>query len=84
MTNKELQSLSKSARTFPFDHDHQTDDPIPPFRDDSHRAALMVLANLCDRRGIKHELEGCDMDVKREIVQTLAEIIEYATGGERA
>lgn len=51
-----------------------------PAKDWSERAALGVLANLLDRRGIKHELaqiEG-DEDITDEIVYSLAEIIRLA------
>lgn len=51
----------------------------PPV-DWAERAALGVLADLCDRRGIKHELreiEG-DEDISEEIVVSLAEIIRRA------
>lgn len=51
-----------------------------PAKDWSERAALGVLANLLDRRGIKHELaqiEG-DEDITNEIVESLAEIIRLA------
>lgn len=49
-----------------------------PPTDDAERAALGVLANLCDRRGIKHELNNTDDDIKDEIVTTLAAIIRKA------
>lgn len=51
----------------------------PPV-DWAERAALGILADLCDRRGIKQELrqiEG-DEDITEEIVKTLAEIIRTA------
>lgn len=35
-----------------------------------------VLADLSDRCGIGNELERCDEDIKREIRETLARIIE--------
>ena len=41
-------------------------------------AALGVLADLCDRRGIKHELDDTDDDIKEEIITTLAAIIRDA------
>jgi hypothetical protein len=46
--------------------------------DKAHVAALGVLANLCDRRGIKWELRAIDDDIKREIVDTMAAIIREA------
>lgn len=41
-------------------------------------AAQAILADLCDRRGIKHELRETDSDVKEEIVTSLAAIIRVA------
>lgn len=43
-------------------------------------AAQAVLADLCDRRGIKQELQEieCDEDISEEIVTTLAAIIKAA------
>jgi hypothetical protein len=51
--------------------------PKPP-TDWAHAAARGVLANLCDRRGVKHELRNVDHDVREEIAQTLAGIIRAA------
>lgn len=51
-----------------------------PPKDWAERAALGVLADLCDRRGIKHALrpiEG-DEDITEEIVTSLAAIIRLA------
>lgn len=53
-----------------------------PPTDWAERAALGVLADLGDRRGIKQELnqiEG-DEDITDEIVTTLADIIRTAQG----
>lgn len=47
--------------------------------DASEKAALAVLANLCDRRGIKWELNAVDDDVRAEIVTDLSAIIREAT-----
>ena len=41
-------------------------------------AAQAVLADMCDRRGVKHELQDKDDDVKEEIVTSLAAIIRAA------
>lgn len=38
-------------------------------------AALAVIADLTDRRGIKHQLENIDDDVREEIVADLTAII---------
>lgn len=44
----------------------------------AYRAARGVVANLCDRRGIKHGFEEIDPDIRREIIETLADIIRMA------
>lgn len=41
-------------------------------------AALAVLADLTDRRGVKHELSNIDDDVRQELVQSLTNIIRAA------
>lgn len=41
-------------------------------------AAQAVLADLCDRKDIQHELREPDADVKEEIVTSLAAIIRTA------
>ena len=55
-------------------------------KDWAERAALGILWDLSDRRGIKHELDEVDQDVRVEIVQKMAEIIRAASsepqGGE--
>lgn len=53
-----------------------------PPKDWAERAALGVLADLLDRRGIKNALWDCedDQEVTDEIVATLADIIRTAQG----
>ena len=51
--------------------------PPPPPTDWAHSAARGVLADLCDRRGIKWELDKVDHDVRQELVQSLADIIRH-------
>lgn len=46
--------------------------------DAAHMAALGVLADLLDRRGIRQELEQIDGDIRAEIVTELAAIIRVA------
>lgn len=41
-------------------------------------AALAVIADLTDRRGIKHQLENIDDEVRQEIVASLTAIIRKA------
>lgn len=50
------------------------DDP-PLAADWAHAAARGVLADLSDRRGIKHELDQVDHDVRAELAKSLADII---------
>jgi len=50
----------------------------PPAKDWAHRAARGILAELNDRRGIKHGLADIDQDTRGEIVETLAAIIRLA------
>ncbi len=61
------------SEEFPF-NDHKATDK-------AEKAALAVLTDLTDRRGIKHEFNGCDPDVKEEIVTTMASIIRAVYGG---
>lgn len=56
----------------------EDDDRKPLPGDWAVRAARGVLADLSDRRGIKHELHEVDADVRAEIVQSLADIIRLA------
>lgn len=49
-----------------------------PPKDWAEHAALGVLNDLNDRRGIKHELSAVDEEVRAEIVETLAGIIRQA------
>lgn len=50
----------------------------PPPRNWAHRAARGVLADLTDRRDIKRGFENVDEDIRAEIVDTLAVIIQAA------
>jgi hypothetical protein len=67
---------------YPYDHrdprDDESDVTFDPPEDWAHYAARGVIADLCDRRGIKHGFNGVDEDVRLEIVQTLREIIATA------
>lgn len=44
----------------------------------AHLAARGILADLQDRRGIKHEFNEVDEDIRKEIIQTMASIIKKA------
>ena len=71
---------------FPYDAGKEfwdDDRHSPPTKDWAHRAARGVIADLWDRRGIKHELDEVDHDVRGELVAGLAEIIRLAYAQER-
>lgn len=53
----------------------------PPAKDWAHRAARGVIANLKDRHTIKRGFEGIDEDIRKEIVESLADIIRMAAEG---
>ena len=50
----------------------------PPPTDWAHAAARGVLADLTDRRDIKHGFDGIDEEVRSELVKSLSEIIREA------
>lgn len=49
-----------------------------PAKDAAHAAARGIIADMCDRRGIKHGFQEIDAEVRAEIVETTAEIIRRA------
>lgn len=53
---------------------------FPAPEDWAHRAARGILSNLNDRRNIKRGFENIDEDVRKEIVQFIAEVIRLAYG----
>lgn len=66
---------------FPYDAPDKWDDTIlslvdllPP-KDWAHRAARGIISDLMDRRDIKFGFHGVDEETRREIVETMAEII---------
>ena len=65
-----VRQLEHGAK-FPYDGDG-------PAIDWAHAAARGVLADLCDRRGVKHELREVDDDVRVELVASIAAIIRAA------
>ncbi len=71
-----------SGERFPFDATDAwwaSDGSVPsPSVDWAHAAARGVLADLTDRRGIKRGFHGIDEDVRKGIVESLAEIIRVA------
>ncbi len=82
MTSDRIDSALDQGYRFPYD---ATDDwwsdsgwsPVPPF-DWAHSAARGIIANLTDRRGIKNGFNDVDEEIRREIVETCAEIIRRA------
>lgn len=43
---------------------------------EAREAAKEIYEDLCDRRGIGDEIEGCDRGVRKEIRDTITSIIE--------
>lgn len=68
----------KFGAEYPYDANDEGE--APPATDWAHAAARGVLADLCDRRGIKHELKNVDEDVRPELVEAIAAIIRAAPG----
>lgn len=74
--------LEQGAR-FPYDASdawwHSGGGGPPAPTDWAHYAARGILADLTDRRGIKHGFDDIDEDVRIEMVASLAEIIRSAS-----
>ena len=70
------------ADKYPYDASDEwlesSNDPAPVAMDWAQRAARGVIADLQDRRGIKHEFSEVDEDVRAEIVASLSDIIRQA------
>lgn len=62
---------------FPYDNDSDIDG-AKPIADWAHAAARGILSDLTDRRGVKHELNNIDTDIRVELVESLADIIREA------
>lgn len=71
---------------FPYDASDSwwaADGRAPPApKDWAHSAARGVIADLQDRRGIKWGFDNIDEETRVEIVETLAQIIRAAKGGD--
>lgn len=61
---------------------HSFDDRKPA--DLSHLAVQAILEDLGDRRGIRQALEGCDDEIRAEIVDTLSTIVRIVMGPKKA
>lgn len=73
----------KHGSDFPYDAGDSfwiEGNPPPPPVDSAHAAARGILANMCDRRGIKRGFEDIDLDVRVEIAETIAAIIRESAG----
>jgi hypothetical protein len=73
----------KHGAEFPYDAgeewwDGDGETLPPPATDWAHAAARGILADLNDRRGIKHALHDVDHDVRQKLTADLAEIIRAA------
>ncbi|EOZ8645452.1 hypothetical protein ACQWTT_001203 [Acinetobacter baumannii] len=64
------------GKEYPYDCNESGEMPTPltPER----IAAYGILADLLGRGGIKHELDNIDLDIREEIVETMAGIIKEA------
>ena len=85
-TDKALQF----GNEYPYDapdrwlaYEGETTLPAPHSKDWAHRAARGIIADLKDRRGIKHGFENVDEETRSEIVSSLAAIIRRAEGTHR-
>lgn len=67
---------TKSQRDIRVGCEYPYDGRTP--KDWADKAALGILRDLSDRRGIKHELGAVDDDVRPDIVDAMAEIIRVA------
>lgn len=72
------------GREYPFDgtdawwnSDVRPEAPAEPL-DWAVRAARGIVADLCDRGGIKHGFEDIEEDTRRDIIETMAAIIRAA------
>lgn len=74
----------ESARRYPYDaddawwHARAGSVPPPPAADWAHAAARAVVHDLSDRRKIKQGFVQIDEAVRKEIIESIAEIIRYA------
>ena len=75
------QEAMKHGAAFPYDGgdefwDSDASNP-PAAKDKAHATARGILADLSDRRGVSHELDAVDHDVRAELTESLVEIIRY-------
>ncbi len=77
MSNAQITLKFSDDYPYEIDEDATPKADLKP-TDWAHRAARGVLSDLSDRRGIKWELQKVDMDIRKDIVSDLAEIIRLA------
>lgn len=53
---------------------YQDDCKVGPRTDLKWKIGMAIWDNLTDRRGIKHELNNCDIDIQVEIIETMGEL----------
>ena len=75
------QEAMKRGAEFPYDGgtefwDSDASNP-PAAKDKAHATARGILADLSDRRGVRHVLDDVDHDVRAELTESLAEIIRH-------
>lgn len=84
MNDAELAKITlELGNEFPYDAPDKwrSDSGAPlPAVDQAHAAARGILHDLQDRKGIKNGFAGIDQDTRKEIVDSLAEIIRQAYG----
>ncbi len=79
ISNEDIIERLELGEEFPYDTDFDLyPSSTTPSTDWAHTAARGILADLCDRRGIKSELDKVDLDVRIELTQTIAAIIRMA------
>lgn len=74
-----IKQTIKHGNRYPFDASDEwwegDGDKPPKPASKYHAVARAVIADLQDRRGIKHELDNIDEETRVEIIDTLANII---------
>lgn len=78
MSDKVTQVITALSIGDKYPYDGDDDNHFVPAAHWTERAARAVIADLCDRRDIKRGFDDVDLDIRREIVTTLADIINKA------
>lgn len=72
------ESLAAAALN-PYDHEGKAE--TAPAADWAHAAARGIMNDLCGRKGVGNELEECEYELRKDIVERVADIIRAATPG---